>query len=413
MARDQKTFWLINQYASTPQTGMGGRHYCMARELAKQGHRVYLIAASYTHLLREPPEMPRDVWIQPVEGFQFVWLRVPAYADAHSKKRLVNWFRFAWMLGKLPEVIPDKPDAILYSSPSLVGYLGAQRLAKIYRVPLTFEVRDIWPLSLTEIGGYSPRHPFIRFLQWIEDKAYRESDRVVSNLKNAVEHMQERGMDPDKFAWIPNGFSLDDVANPELLPDSVRSQLPLNKFIVGYTGTLGVANALDTLIEAAERLKAQDDIVFVLVGGGKEKPKLQRLVHEKGLSNVVFIDPIPKAQVQAMLACFNICYIGLINQPLFKYGVSPNKLFDYMLAAKPILYAINSGAYRPIEDSRSGHTISPGDVKSHVDGIILLKTADHEVRKRMGENAFRAVMKDHEYGHLSKELASVMLNNNL
>jgi glycosyltransferase involved in cell wall biosynthesis len=375
MARDQKTFWLINQYASTPQTGMGGRHYCMARELAKQGHRVYLIAASYTHLLREPPEMPRDVWIQPVEGFQFVWLRVPAYADAHSKKRLVNWFRFAWMLGKLPEVIPDKPDAILYSSPSLVGYLGAQRLAKIYRVPLTFEVRDIWPLSLTEIGGYSPRHPFIRFLQWIEDKAYRESDRVVSNLKNAVEHMQERGMDPDKFAWIPNGFSLDDVANPELLPDSVRSQLPLNKFIVGYTGTLGVANALDTLIEAAERLKAQDDIVFVLFGGGKD--------------------------------------IGLINQPLFKYGVSPNKLFDYMLAAKPILYAINSGAYRPIEDSRSGHTISPGDVKSHVDGIILLKTADHEVRKRMGENAFRAVMKDHEYGHLSKELASVMLNNNL
>ncbi|MFG1490221.1 glycosyltransferase family 4 protein, partial [Oceanospirillum sp. HFRX-1_2] len=338
-----KCVWIIHQYASTPETGMGGRQFYLARELAKKGYKVYLIASASHHLLRKRPAMKGQFEIEPIDGFSMVWVNMPSYEEAHSKQRALNWFIFPWHIQKLAKNIPDKPDAILCSSPSPISFLGAQRLAKKFKSRLVFEVRDIWPLTLTEIGGFSVKHPFIRFMQWVEDKAYRDSDVVVSNLKNAVEHMVSRGMDRSKFHWIPNGFSLDEVNQKVPLNQATAGQIPTDKFIVGYTGTLGVANSIDTLIDAAEKLKDYRDIVFLLVGSGKEKEELKKSAANKGLDNVIFVDPIPKVEIQAMLNYFDACYIGLTKDPLFRFGVSPNKLFDYLYSGKPIIYGIDSG----------------------------------------------------------------------
>ncbi|MBD3768237.1 MAG: glycosyltransferase family 4 protein [Gammaproteobacteria bacterium] len=408
MAESQtKTFWLINQYASMPETGMGGRHYYLAKELAKQGHKVYLIAAGFTHLLREPPKLEQDFTVQPVaENFDFVWIKMPEYIDAHDKKRVLNWFRFAWKLLKLPKVIADKPDAILFSSPSLIPFLGAQRLAKKFNAKLAFEVRDIWPLTLIELGGYSPSHPFIRLMQWVEDKAYRDSDVVLSNLPNSVEHMVERGMNPNKFTWIPNGFDMAELDNAQPLNENAVSALPKDKFIVGYTGTLGVANALDTLIEAAEGLKDETDIAFVLVGGGKEKPGL--VEKAKGLKNVMFIDPIPKPQIQSMLGEFDVCYIGLTKDPLFRFGVSPNKLFDYLLSAKPILYGIESGEYLPVNDAQAGLSIPSENPKAIAEAVLKLKAMSTQERTELGQNGRNYAIQNHDYAKLAEKLAKVL-----
>ena len=152
---------------------MGGRHFHLARELAKQGHKVYLVAASYTHILRQPPKVKVPCQIQLIEGIHFVWLKMPYYGNAHSKKRIINWFLFGWKLRGLINTIADKPDTILYSSPSLIGFLGCRHIKNVCKnTRLVFEVRDIWPLTLIQVGGYSPNNMFIRFLQWIEDKAY-------------------------------------------------------------------------------------------------------------------------------------------------------------------------------------------------------------------------------------------------
>jgi len=405
---EKKTIWMINQYASTPSTGYAGRHYYLARELVAQGHCVYVVAASFTHLLRKPVQVDRDITIETIDGVRMVWIRMPSYQHAHSKKRILNWFRFSWKLRRLVDVIPNRPDAILYSSPALIGFLGAQWLARRFDVPLIFEVRDIWPLTLVQIGGYSDRHPFIRFLQWVEDKAYRESDRVISNLKNAVEHMQSRGMDPAKFAWVPNGFSMAEVSQPEPLDPETSAQLPDGKFIVGYTGTLGVANALDTLLDAAELLKDDPEIVFVLVGGGKEKPVLQRQAREKGLKNVVFIDPIPKAQIQTMLQRFDVCFIGLAKEPLFQFGVSPNKLFDYLFSGRPVIYSIDSGAYRPVDDANCGVTVPAEDPAAIAQAVMELKSLPEAERKAMGARGHAYALEKHEYGVLATKLMSVV-----
>lgn len=405
----KKTIWLINQYASTPETGMGGRHYYLARELAKLGHKVYLIAASYTHLLRHPPRVDQAYEILPTEGFNFVWVKMPNYPEAHSKKRIFNWFAFAWKLRGLKSAIADSPDAILYSSPSLVGFLGAKYLANYYKALLAFEVRDIWPLTLVELGGYSPRHPFIRFLQWVEDKAYREANCVISNLKNSVDHMVERGMAQSKFSWVANGFCMDEVTEKQGLSSATKERIPDNKFVVGYTGTFGLANALDSLILAAEIIKSNTEIVVVLVGDGKEKKALERLVDEKKLSNVRFVSPIAKVQIQSMLSLFDVCFIGLTGDPLFRFGVSPNKLFDYFYSGKPIIYAIESGAYTPVTDSQSGIQISAENPEAIAEAIMKLYEMSASEREILGSNGRNYALENHEYGHLAKKLAQALL----
>ena len=404
---ESKTFWLINQYASTPETGMGGRHYYLAKELANQGHTVYLIAAGYTHLLRTPLELDKDYTIETVTaGFNFVWVKLPKYSHAHDKKRVLNWFIFAWKLLKLPKVIEDKADAILYSSPSLIAFLGAQRLAKKLQTKLAFEVRDIWPLTLIELGGYSPKHPFIRLMQWVEDRAYHDSDVVLSNLPSAVEHMVARGMVRGKFQWIPNGCDLSELKTPKPLSVTTQLALPKGKFIIGYAGTLGVANALDSFIEAALLLKGEVEIAFVLVGGGKEKSTL--VEQAKGLNNVYFIDPIPKQQIHSMLAEFDVCYIGLTKDPLFRFGVSPNKLFEYLLSLCPVLYAIESGDYLPVDECKAGLSIPAEDPQAIADAVVKLKDMSPEERQKMGENGRIYALEHHDYAKLAQKLAHVL-----
>lgn len=403
-----KTVWIINQYASTPSSGMGGRHYYLARELAKQGYKVYVIASSSHHLLRNKPKCDKKYSFEDIDGFNFVWLKMPNYKNAHSKQRAINWFLFAWCLRKLHKIIPNKPDAILCSSPSLVSFLGAQWLAKKMKARLVFEVRDIWPLSLTEIGGFSSKHPFIRIMQWVEDKAYRCSDAVVSNLKNSVEHMAKRGMNTIKFTWIPNGFSIDEVSLNTSLNNQAVSQLPQNKFIIGYTGSIGLANALDTMILAAEELKHYIDIAFVLVGSGKDKSALQAMVKNKGLANVYFVEPIPKVEIQAMLSRFDVCYIGLTKDPLFHFGVSPNKLFDYLYSGKPIIYGIESGSYKPVEQAKAGIQIPAQNAERLAQAVLKLYQMTPEERQLMGDNGRRVALEQYEYGQLAEKLSGAL-----
>lgn len=344
-----------------------------------------------------------------MEGFQFVRVAVPRYTHAHDKRRVLNWILFAWRVARLDRVIKDRPDAILCSSPSLFAILGAEWLARKFGARLVFEVRDIWPLTLIDVGRKSPRHPLIRLMQWVEDRAYRTADRVVSNLPGAADHMVSRGMDRRKFSWIPNGFSRRDIDRPESAQEDILLQIPKNKFVVGYAGTIGVANSLETLIGAADLLRNHDEISFVLLGHGREKASLVASATEKSLSNVHFLPPVSHAQVQSVLSHFDVCCIGLRADGLFRFGVSPNKLFDYLIAGKPIIYGIDSGSYRPVEEFQAGLQVPPQDPAALADAILQLRALSPEERSEMGRNGRRAALERHEYRVLTRRLEDVLL----
>jgi len=402
-----KKIWIINQYASTPETGMGGRHYYLAKELANQGHKVFLIAASYTHLLKSPLQFSEAFKVESTNGFQFVWVNMPEYNEAHDKKRILNWFLFAWKILRLPKIISENPDIILASSPSLVTFLGAKKIANKFKAKLVFEVRDIWPLTLIEIGGHSVNHPFIKFLQWIEDKAYKDADVVISNLPNVVEHMAERGMNKNKFHWIANGLDIEEVSNSQPLPESILDSFPKDKLIIGYLGTLGEVNALEYFIESAKIKKDDDSIAWVLVGNGKEKKNLKKKVKNLELSNVFFVDPISKNQVQSILKLFDICYIGWRNKPGYRFGIAAQKIPEYMYSGRPIVHSF-SGYSDAIQKSNSGITVPAENPLEVVRALEVLKDMGREKREILGKNGHEYAVNNYDYKKLAEELTKVL-----
>ncbi len=399
--------WIINQYASLPTSGIGGRHRHLARELAARGHDVSIIAARRSHLTRDVDAADAAAQVEHFEGFRFVRLDLLRYQHGHDKKRFFNWFLFAIKLLTVRRLLRHNPDVVIYSSPSLVGYLAAERIARRYQARLIFEVRDIWPLTLVEIGGFSDRHPVIRLFQWIEGRAYRHADLVISNLRGAVDHMRMRGLPDGHFAWIANGISLTDIAEKEPAPKALLAKIPTGKFTVGYAGTMGSANSIDTLIEAAHLLRNNPEIVFVLLGDGKDRHALEERVRREGLERVLFLGAVSKVHVLDVIARFDACWIGTRASPLYNYGIAANKIFDSLLAGRPILFSFN-GKYDPVADYEAGITVPAEDAVSLVNAILVIRSLPHEKRRQMGENGRRGVLAHHEYGRLAERLEALI-----
>ena len=401
---NKKVVWFINEYAGSPRYGMVFRHYYLGRELIKHGYDVWIVSANYSHLFyKYPPYIGKEV----IDGINYYWIKVMKYSHAHSKKRVLKWFQFSAKLFKHLKFLP-KPDYIYVSSPFLFPIVPAYFYSKKHKAKLIFEVRDIWPLTLVELGGYSWKHPFIKFLRYIELFVLEKADKIVSVLFNFGKYLQDIGIDRNWY-YIPNAVSLENVEEQEL-PNSFIQKIPKGKFIIAYTGTIGWANSLDTLLRAAEILKGKKDIVFVIVGKGKEKQKLIFMKKEKRLENVIFLEPIAKNQVLTFLRKFvNVAYIGLRRKKIFKYGVSPNKIFDYMLAKKPILHSINT-PNDLVSQAKCGITVEAENPKAIADAILEFYKMSREERRKMGEKGFQFLLKNHTYEKLARKLMIEVLD---
>lgn len=398
--------WLIDQYASTPDsgTGGGGRHFYLAKELVKLGHRITIITACYHHLMNEAKNVPsnRNLLIEDFNGIKIVYVKVPSYKNAHDKKRVLNWFLFAYRLRTSLDGL-SSPDVILGSSPSPFVSLASGYLAKKHKAKLIFEVRDIWPLTLIEIGGVSPFHPLILLMGWVEKRAYKSADIVMSNLKFAIDHLKSFGLLESRFYWLPNGFCKEEMDNHVELTQSELSQIPLDKFIVGYTGTIGLANALNYFVEAANLLKEYDDISFVIVGEGKEKELLQEKVRALNLTNVVFLSSIEKRKIFSMLQLFDACFIGWNRDSLYRFGISPNKVPEYLYSGKPIIHSF-SGKGDLVSVAKAGYTVPAESPQEIANAIIRLKNLSQDERLEMGRLGQQYAVNELSYTQLAKKL---------
>ena len=176
--------------------------------------------------------------------------------------------------------------------------------------------------------------------------------------------------------------------------------------IVGYAGSHGVANALDSLLDVA-KLMQQEKIVFVLVGGGPDKALLQQRAQKEGMHNVLFVDPVLKEQIPALLQWFDVVYIGLQRQPLFRFGIAPNKLMDYMMSARPVLMAIDAGN-DPVAEAGCGLTVQPENPQSVVEGVRRLMALSAEERRAMGQRGRAFVLEKHTYPVLARKFLEVL-----
>jgi len=403
---------LINHYAGSVRHGMEYRPYYLAREWVRAGHRVTIVAASASHARAQAPRMEgRARMDEVIDGIEYIWLAAPSYRGNAARVR--NMAAFLWRLaaagGQLARTV--HPDAVIASSTYPLDIWPAARIARRAGARLLHEVHDLWPLTPMELGGYSRRHPFIMLLQAAEDFACRHADAVVSILPKVRPHLEAHGMAPHKLHVVPNGVDPAEwEGHKALLPagldamlDGLRRQ---GRFIVGYAGTHGVANALETLLDAAHRLRAYP-VAIVLVGTGPEKPGLMRRAAELGLDNVHFIDPVAKSQVPALLAHFDVAYIGWRRQPLYRFGISPNKLLDYMMAGRPVIHAVDAGN-DPVREAGCGLTVAPDDPQAIVDAVLALQALDAPARAALGRRGRAHVLANHAYPVLAQRFLAAL-----
>jgi glycosyltransferase involved in cell wall biosynthesis len=403
---------LINHYAGSTRHGMTYRPFYLAREWVKLGHRVAIVAASHSHLRQQAPAVRGEFTEEDLEGIRYIWLKTPEY-ERNGVRRAWNILSFVWRLFRYQRWLARKiaPDVVIASSTYPLDNYPALRLANRCGAKLVYEVRDLWPLTPIEVGGMSPRHPFIILLQRAENFAYRNADRVVSLLPKAEAYMRQHGMASGKFVHVPNGI---DVAEwqaatrplPQPHADLLRTLNQKNRFIVGYAGGHGTANALDALLEAAGRLEARP-VTLVLVGDGPEKQRLQRKARQLGLTNTAFLPPVPKPSVPALLASMDALYIGWLRKPLYRFGVSPNKLIDYMIAAKPVIHAIDAGNDL-VAQTKCGLSIPSEDPHAIALAVCRLMASTPAEREAMGRRGSRHVRAHHDYSVLARRFLEAL-----
>lgn len=403
---------LLNHYAGSPRHGMEFRPYYLAREWVRAGHHVQIVAASYSHVRAQQPEVgdgPRD---EVIDGIAYRWWPTPAYVGngVGRVRNIVSFLSQVWRDAKR-QVAAFRPDVVIASSTYPMDVWVARRLARLAGAKLVYEVHDLWPLSPIELSGMSPRHPWAMLCQKAENDAYRDSDVVVSMLPKVAGHMSAHGLDLKKLHVVPNGISPEEwdaapVAIDAALRAHLGAQRAAGRTVVGYAGSHGEPNALDVLLDAAAAMR-DDRVAFVLVGGGHERARLVARVAAEGLSNVAMFPPVPKAQIPTLLESFDIAYIGWQRVPLYRFGIAPNKLMDYMMAGRAVLHSVEAGN-DPVAEAGCGVTVPPQSAPAVVDGLRRLVAAGPEARAAMGVRGREFVEANHTYPVLARRFVEAV-----
>ena len=402
----------INHYAGSDRHGMEFRPFFMAKRWAESGNSVTVVASSYSHLRTKNPDMQgKKTMEEMLDGVRYFWIAGPEY-HGNGLGRIKNMLAFLRGLYQYGDEIAaqGRPDAVIASSTYPLDIYPAHRLAKKYGAMLIYEVHDLWPLSPIELGGMSPRHPYIMMMQAAENYCYRHSDYVVSLLPNAQGHMVEHGLKPEKFICIPNGIVKagweQPMGNPPVYYDKLKQYHDEGYFLVGYTGAHGIANALDSFVEAGGLLQGKK-IKLLLVGPGPERERLKQKVIDLNLGDTVeLLEPVRRGQVPELLSQLDALYVGLQRQPLFRFGVSPNKLMDYMMAAKPVIFAIDA-PNDMVADADCGVSIPPEDSAAIAAAVQKLAALSKEELRAMGERGKEYILEHNEYDILSKQFLAV------
>jgi glycosyltransferase involved in cell wall biosynthesis len=396
---------LIHQaFASLDEPG-GTRHHELARYLASQGHRVTIIASPISYLTGKSrsAEIP---WSETqLDGNLITILRAYTYPSLHRSFafRLVSFFSFMFSSFFIGLGLKNV-DLVWGTSPPIFQGLTAWLLARIKRLPFLFEVRDLWPAFAVAVGVL--KNPvLIKLSESLETFLYHRADLVVVNSPGFIQYIKSRGA--TRVELVPNGTDTN-MFTPEVDGGPFKRLHNLDaKFVVLYAGAHGLSNDLGIILQAAQILMPRKDVIFVLLGDGKDKPALQTQAASDGLDNILFLPPIPKVEMPAALAAADACIA--ILRPVEMYKTTyPNKVFDYMAAGKPVILAIDGVIREVIENANAGIPVHPGDPEALSQAVLQLAD-DPELAHRMGCKARIYVVNHFDRSILASKLMELML----
>jgi len=376
--------WIINQFANTPDVPGHIRQYEFGQFLVQQGCEVEVFASDYNLTQRKYRKLkfPQLWQKEDLKGLNWHWLYATSY-------KVNNWQRYVNMLSFcitffFAGLFRPKPDLIIGSSPQLLAAFTAWILAKLRGAKFYLEVRDLWPQVLIELGGKSPESLLVRLLASIEGLLYRNSDRVIVLASGSVDYVSKRGA--MQVSWLPNGPNTEQF-KVDITPEQAKAkyQIDPERICLMYTGAHGNANSLETIVEASRLLDKSNPHKFliILVGDGPEKNEL--IEQAKGIECLEFRPPLPKQEIPQLLQAADGLIITLKDISLFRYGVSPNKLYDYYAVGKPVIAAVGGAVNQEVAENQLGFTAKPEDFQGLANAILKLADTAAEEREKMGK----------------------------
>lgn len=380
---DNRSLWIFNQYTYTPDMPESIRHWELATLLDRRGWTTRIFASAFNHRRRrfERPvtlrHFSRDTDEQ---GVAFTWLYTTPYGsnDWRRYRNMVSFFFVSLVTGLRRR---PGPAVVIGTSPHLLTGLAAWIVARRHRVPFILEVQDLWPDTLIAMGLTNSL--VIRPLEVLERFLYRRADTVIALSEGIRQGVVQRGTDPRKTVLLPNATT-ETRGGVQEDRDAIRHRHGWQDAVVAiYAGSHGPANGLENVVDAALLQGGKRGVVFVFLGDGSEKAKL--IERSAGARHIIFLDPVPKVDVHAILTAADIGVINLRWNKTFE-GARPNKIFDYLGAGLPIVSTVPGEIWRIVDEARAGCLAEPENPAS-LAAVIDELARDSQLRSRLSRNA--------------------------
>ena len=408
---------MVNQHASLPDQPAGTRHYSLAQQLRSRGHDVTIFAASISHHSGVERRLRwRDVCrTERVEGVRFVWLRTTPYRG-NDWRRPLNMLSFL-VVFLVVQAGERRPDVIIGSTVHPFAAFGAWLAARLRGATFIFEIRDLWPQTLIDLGAMRVGSPGERLLRTLEAFLVRRAAAVITLLPGVRDYLRGQGLPADHVVYIPNGANLaafaqatsdgDRPASADVVLGEIARLRGEGRFVLGYLGAFGRVNRADLIAEAAALAETQDPrrIGVVLIGSGPERPAVEDAARRA--SPAVVCAPVPKRIVPLVLRELDATVVHTTYTPVYRYGISFNKLFEYMAAERPVVFACES-AYDPVASTGAGISIPPDDPARLADAFLEMAALSPEARATMGAAGRAYVDREHNFEHLGATLNDVV-----
>ena len=411
---------IVHQFLLAQNDAGGSRWNQFAKHFAQSGHHVTVLAGTVHYATGKKDPAYRGKFIvkeSPAKNLTVLRCHVNSGYNKNFLARFFAYLSFALSSTWAGLFYCKKHDVIITSSPPLSVGITGWILGLIKRTPVIFEVRDLWPDFAIDTGVLK-NSLMIQLSRWLEKSSYQYATHIVTltpAFKNILIH--KKNIPPNKITTIPNAADLD-LIQPATTENHIRTKYNLTeKFVVTYVGAHGVANHLLQLLETAKILKDHDDIRFLLIGDGMQKPMLKKTAQQWNLHNLLFIDSVPKRDITNYLAASDICTALLKKCDAFK-TVYPNKLFDYFAAKRPVILAIDGAARELIKQADAGLYVEPENPTQFAQALLELKN-NPKKRNTLAQNGYNFVKKNFnrptlakKYLHLLNQLTTTSRHHN-
>lgn len=393
----------VSKYALTPTNPISTRQFYFSKYFCQMGKSVTLISSqSSGHPIDISKYNDHGSYFETdFEGVNHHLIKGCLISLGFNIQRVLSWIVFEIKLWKhLQKFKSNPPEVLIVSSLSLLSFINGVYFKRKTSCKLVLEVRDIWPLTLIEIGKYSSWNPVVIILGYIEKFGYNNADLIVGTMPRLDLHVNNIIKKPFNFAYVPMGYDPDfykDIGSE--LPPEYTDTLPLGKFIVTYAGAIGKVNLVEEIVEAAKILnEPNNDIFFLIIGNGPLKNKVEKMAN--GLRNILFIPKIEKRFVNSFLSHSSLLLHPVNNENIYRYGISPNKWIDYMFSKRPVL--VPYGGYPTIiNQACCGKFIEPNNPQILADEILNFSRLDKQQLIEMGLNGFNYLISELSYEDLS------------